>query len=156
MSDRATTDTMLIVKEITLNASRERVFKALTDPQELPQFWGEGVDRWEADVREGGRWQSSGAFPDGRDFSVRGTYLVVRPPTVVEMTVEHTGMGAVDTRVRYDLTQTDGLTRLRVTHSGFIDKQSRDHHSDGWDQILARMATFVHGERLTGFAPTCD
>lgn len=47
-----------IVQEIEIAASPERVFQALTDPEELKAWWGaEGVYRvtlWTADLRVGG------------------------------------------------------------------------------------------------------
>ena len=43
-------------------AKPEAVFKALTDPAELAQWWGaEGIyrtERWSVDLRQGGKWVS--------------------------------------------------------------------------------------------------
>jgi uncharacterized protein YndB with AHSA1/START domain len=136
---------MTIVKEIRIDAPLKKVFAALTDPQQLPQWWGDGVDRWESDLRAGGRWVSYGTFADGSNFSVGGVYRIVQPPTLVEMTCTHWGVNAPQTIFRYELTESDGKTHLRLTHSGFVSEQFRDDHSNGWNQNLARMIAFVTG-----------
>jgi uncharacterized protein YndB with AHSA1/START domain len=133
-----------IVKEITINAPADKVFAALTDPQQLPQWWGDGVNRWESDLRPGGRWASYGAFADGSNFVVKGVHRVLLSPTLAEMSVEHWGTDA-ETVVRHDLTERENKTHLRVTHSGFADQQFRDAHSHGWDQTLSRLVMFVTG-----------
>jgi glutathione S-transferase len=138
ISDARTT----IVKDITISAPADMVFAALTDPKQLTQWWGDGVHRWESDLRAGGRWASYGTFEDGTDFLVKGVYRVIQPPTLVDMTVEHWGTDE-ETMVRYELTEREGKTRLRVRHSGFTTQQFLDAHSHGWDQTLSRLVAFV-------------
>jgi uncharacterized protein YndB with AHSA1/START domain len=136
---------MVIVKKNTIGAPMEKVFAALTDPYQLPQWWGDGVDRWESDLRIGGRWASYGTLADGSNFCVKGIYRIVQPQKLVEMTCQHWGHDVPETIFRYELMETGGKTHLRVTHSGFPSKQFRDGHSHGWDQTLARLVGFVAG-----------
>ncbi len=143
-----TADTSTIVKEITIHAPAAKVFAALTDPAQLPQWWGaEGayhVDRMISDLRVGGRWRSEGISADGGTFSVEGIYRVVEPPHALEMTWTHDWEEHADeTVVRYDLAERDGSTHLRVTHSGFTNAASREAHSSGWDQVLPWMVAYV-------------
>ena len=138
-----TLGTTTIVKEITINAPVEKVFSALTDPQQLPKWWGHGVDSWESDLCAGGRWISHGTFGDGSKFSVGGIYRIVQPPALVETMCQHWGEGAPETIFRYDLTEIDGKTHLRLTHAGFPNKQFRDDHSTSWDQSLTGLVAFV-------------
>lgn len=53
-----------IVEEITIAASAERIFEALTDPQQRLKWWGaEGQYRathMESDLRAGGQWSTRG------------------------------------------------------------------------------------------------
>lgn len=147
-----TADTTTIVKEITINAPAAKVFAALTDPAQLPQWWGEEgkyrVDRMESDLRPGGKWGSYGTSADGSTFSVEGVYRVVDAPHLIEMTWKHDWEeDAEETIVRYELHEERGTTQLRVTHAGFTHKESRDSHSMGWDQVLGWMAGFVEGTR---------
>ena len=64
-----------IVSEIEIAVPAERVFQALVDPEQVLKWWGQtGVYRcteFEADVRRGGRWRSTGMGPNGR-FEVTG------------------------------------------------------------------------------------
>jgi|ERR1700730_11254333 len=54
-----------IVGEIFIAAPPERVFQAITDPNQMPLWWGQqGVYRiteWKADLRPGGKWSSVGS-----------------------------------------------------------------------------------------------
>ena len=77
---RATADaekgTVNVVADIA--AKPEAVFRALTDPAEVVKWWGaEGVyrtDRFESDLRPGGKWKSYIAAPEGSDMKA------IRPP----------------------------------------------------------------------------
>ena len=145
-----TADTTTIVKDIDINAPAAKVFAALTDPNQLPQWWGEEgkyrVDRMESDLRPGGRWGSYGTSADGSTFSVEGMYRVVDAPHRLEMTWKHDwGENPEETVVRYELTEANGTTHLRVTHSGFTSQESRDNHSAGWDQVLRWMIAYATG-----------
>ena len=55
--------------EIFIAAPPERVFQAITDPQQATQWWGQqGVYRiteWKGDVRPGAKWSSAVAGTDG-------------------------------------------------------------------------------------------
>lgn len=43
---------------------------------------------------------------------------------------------ATETLVRFDLEERDGVTTVRLTHSGFAAEVSRERHQ-GWPQILS-------------------
>ena len=62
-------------------ASPETVFAAITDPEQLKQWWGDGknykVERWEGDVRVGARYRSVGTGHTGDPFEVTGEYVAV-------------------------------------------------------------------------------
>jgi len=137
-----------IVKEITINVPAENIFAAITDPKQLPQWWGEPgkyqVTAMESDLRVGGRWKTTGTSADGTTFAVEGVYRLVDRPRLLEMTWNYDWeQGAAETVVRYELTETNGVTHLRVEHSGFGTKESRDNHNDGWDQVLSWMTAYV-------------
>ena len=103
MSTTTANDT--IVKEIAIKAPAERVFEALTNPQQRLKWWGaEGV--------------------------YRGTHM----PSWEKY--------ASETLVRFDLDEKDGVTRVRLTHSGLTTEASRDHHK-GWPQVLAWLRSYV-------------
>jgi uncharacterized protein YndB with AHSA1/START domain len=113
--------------ERIFNAPRERVWKAMTDPKLVAQWWGRGnklvVERME--VERGGHWRFVEHSPDGV-HGFEGRYREVTPPERVVQTFEWDGMPgyvAVDTMTLEDLG--DGRTRL-VTVSLFHTPEERD------------------------------
>lgn len=41
-----------------------------------------------------------------------------------------------ETLVRFDLNEHDGVPHVRLTHSGFSDRGSRDEHGRGWAMVF--------------------
>jgi uncharacterized protein YndB with AHSA1/START domain len=125
--------------ERILNASRERVWKACTDPGLVAQWWGRGnklvIERLE--VQRGGRWRFVEHGPEGAQ-GFEGRFREVMPPERVVQTFEWDGMPgyvAVQTLTLEDLG--NGRTRL-VTVSIFHTVEERDGmlHS-GMEQGMA-------------------
>lgn len=139
----AANDDLTIVREIVIDAPASAVFAALSEPEQLVQWWGDDSSyrcaKMEADLRVNGAWRTTGADGDGNPFAVFGTYRVVEPPTALEFTWRHDRPGtepASETVVRYDLSQRGTSTLLRVTHSGFTDRADFDDHNNGWVTVL--------------------
>jgi uncharacterized protein YndB with AHSA1/START domain len=138
-----------IVAEISIHASAERVFAALVDPAQRVAWWGQ-KGRFEAhdmqsDLRPGGRWVMSGLSPGGRPFTVAGEYRTVEPPRVISFTwLPSWDEDATETLVRFDLDEMNGVTTVRLTHSGFASEASRSKHQ-GWPQILSWLQRYVEG-----------
>jgi uncharacterized protein YndB with AHSA1/START domain len=94
--DRGSTPTTTIyseggdlVFERTFDAPRERVWKAFTDPQIVPRWWGpHGTTTTvtEMDVRPGGKWRYVSSAADRDDVVFYGEYLSVDPPERFEWT----------------------------------------------------------------------
>lgn len=129
-----------IVQEITIAAPAERIFAALTDPGERVKWWGaEGrfqTTHMESDLRPGGRWLMRGIGMGGKPFTVAGVYRTIERPRVLAFTwLPSWQSDATESLVRFDLEETDGVTRVRLTHSGLASAASRDSHR-GWPQIL--------------------
>lgn len=131
-----------IVRELTIDAPASKIYAALTEPEQLTQWWGSDdkyrTENMEADVRVGGRWRTTGKDVDAHEFAVEGEYLKVQPPHLLEFTWRHDWEGAdrAETVVRYELFENNGTTLVRVTHSGFQSETSRDDHGRGWVQVL--------------------
>src|SRR5258708_11149596 len=104
-----------IIKEITINASAERIFDALTNPDQRLKWWGaEGRYRgthMESDLRPGGKWMTRGIGMGGKPFSVGGEYRKIEPPRVLVFTwLPDWEANASETLVRFDLDESDGVT----------------------------------------------
>ncbi len=147
----ATTAGDTIVQEIRINAPASRVFAALTTPDQCVQWWGiEGrfqSTRMESDLRPGGKWIVYGLRADGGNFTVRGEYCEVAQPYLLSFTwLPDWAEGATESLVRFDLEEANGITTVRLTHSGLTSEAARAQHQ-GWPVLLGNMRAF--GERAS-------
>ena len=77
------TDEKTIVISRTLDAPRELVFQAFTDPKHLSQFWGPKFTTapvCEVDLRVGGAFRVEMRGPDGAVYPCTGVYREIVPP----------------------------------------------------------------------------
>jgi uncharacterized protein YndB with AHSA1/START domain len=132
--DRGSTDTTVIYSdggdltfERTFDAPREKVWKALTDPEAVPHWWGRHGTTTiveEMDVRPGGKWRYVSRAGDRDDVTFYGEYLEVDPPKGYKWTfmfdVEGVGpMGGPETWTLEDL---GGRTKVISTgHMGSVE-----------------------------------
>jgi uncharacterized protein YndB with AHSA1/START domain len=156
-----TPDNDAVVAEVFIAAPPERVFQAITDPKQMPLWWGQQglyrVTDWKADLRPGGKWQSDGVGADGSSFRVEGEYLQVDPPRLLVHTWIASYSGAMKTVVRWELERREvpGLqgpgpkkvgtgTFVKIRHEGFAGNlAAASSHSDGWVRVLGWMQAFV-------------
>lgn len=113
--------------ERIFNAPRDRVWKAMTDPKLVAQWWGRGnkLDVEKLEVTRGGHWRFV-EHSDHGDHGFEGRYAEVTPPERLVQTFEWDGMPghvALETCTLEDLG--DGRTRL-VTTSLFLTAEDRD------------------------------
>jgi uncharacterized protein YndB with AHSA1/START domain len=138
-----------IVEEVTIRAPAIRVFEALADPQQRLKWWGRSgrfhATHGESDLRPGGRWLMRGTGVGGKPFCVTGEYRLVEPPRVLAFTwLPDWDENATETLVRFDLDERNGMTIVRLTHSGFASARSRERHQ-GWPQILSWLKQYAEG-----------
>lgn len=71
-----------VIATRVLDAPRERVWRAYTDPEQLAAWWGSPgatIETHEIEVRPGGVWRSTLHFPQG-SYEQKITYLAVQEP----------------------------------------------------------------------------
>ena len=128
-----------IVSEITVNASRERIFAALTVPAERIAWWGGGsaifkTEAMDSDLRVGGKWEMRGMTGE-RPFSISGEYREVDRPRALAFTWSPSwAPEAAGSLVRFELIDQSGSTLVRITHSGLTPEAAQVH--SGWANIL--------------------
>ncbi|MGE3640695.1 MAG: SRPBCC domain-containing protein [Pirellulales bacterium] len=134
-----------IVQEIVIAAPAERVFAAIIDPQQRVQWWGVAgkfqTTSMESDLRPSGNWSMSG-IGGGKPFTIHGEYRVVERPRLIEFT--WTKNEEPITIVRFELTEVDGSTTVRLTHSGLTD-QLREQYQ-GWPWLMALLKGFAEAQ----------
>lgn len=113
--------------ERIFDAPRDRVWRALTDPELVKQWWGRGnpliIERM--DVERGGHWRYV-EHSDHGTHGFEGRYREVTPPERLVATFEWDGMPghvAVQTLTLEDMG--DGRTRI-VSTSIFHTTEERD------------------------------
>jgi uncharacterized protein YndB with AHSA1/START domain len=131
--------------ERVFDASRDRVWRAFTDPDQIAQWWGRGnklvIERME--VERGGHWRCVEHTPEGQ-HGFEGRYREVTPPERIVRTFEWDGMPAyviIETVTFEDLG--DGRTRV-VTTMLFHTTEERDGMFDsgvqrGLDECYAAL-----------------
>jgi uncharacterized protein YndB with AHSA1/START domain len=167
-----TPDQDAVVGELFVAAPPARVFAALTDPNQVPQWWGsQGMYRiteWKGDIRPGGKWSSVGVGADGKSFRVEGEYLEVDPPRVLSHTWIASWTANLKTVVRWELEAADvhGLhpngphragtgTRIKLRHTGFASMPpAAKNHSEGWTRIFGWMQAYLETGETIDTRPT--
>jgi uncharacterized protein YndB with AHSA1/START domain len=139
-----------IIQEVTINARAERIFAALTRPEELLKWWtAEGKFRIvhaECDLQPGGKWRIKVAgdcrAAEGPGSTVYGEYRTIDPPHVLSYTWIRENENYPETLVRWDLEEKDGCTTVRVTHSGLVSESLRARN-DGWPLITDILRAYI-------------
>ena len=144
MNPTSASDT--IIQEITIKAPAQRIFDALTNPSQRTKWWGaEGrfqTTHMESDLRPGGKWMMRGNGMGGKPFTVSGEYRQIEPPRLLVFTwLPSWQEDAIETLVRFDLEEKNGVTTVRLTHSGLTDSSRMSHK--GWPQVLTWLQDYI-------------
>ena len=131
-----------------LPAPRERVFALLTDPAELPGWWGPhgfAVPSVEVDLRPGGPYRFVMQPPDGDAFHLSGEFLEVDPPRRLTYTFawEEPTPDDRETVVVLSLAGVAGGTELRLSQGEFATEERLDLHRAGWSESFEQLREVV-------------
>ena len=135
-----------IVEEIDIAAPAERIFDALTTPEQLRRWWGREqmyTTEWDVDLRVGGGYRCRATGADGSVMIVEGRFLEVDRPLRLGYTWNASWDPTGETTVVYELAPRGESTHLRVTHGGFAPGADRAGYTDGWARVLAWLTEFV-------------
>jgi uncharacterized protein YndB with AHSA1/START domain len=115
-----------ITREI--NAPRDLVHRAYTDPELLAQWLGPRnltmtVEKWE--VRDGGAWRYVQHEPDGTSYGFHGVFHGPQTPDQMIQTFEFEGWPGKVSFSELRLEETDGRT-VAKTHVVFMSIEDRD------------------------------
>lgn len=131
------------------NVTRERLFRAWTDPAELARWWGpEGFTNpvCELDVRPGGNIYIHMQAPDGTVYPMGGTYHKINEPTLLVFSgtaLDENGNAYLEDLNTVTFTEENGQTRLSVhaviTHAEPQAKESIEGMDEGWNQSIDKL-----------------
>jgi uncharacterized protein YndB with AHSA1/START domain len=135
-----------LIQEITIKAPAGRIFDAVTSPKELVEWWGVAgkfqVTKMESDLRPGGKWRMHLTSGSKTVSTVAGEYREIDRPWLLSYTWIREQEDWPETLVRWDLEEKNGMTTVRVTHSGFTSEAMRARNS-GWPMILELVKAYV-------------
>ncbi len=155
MTDHKTIPNSDVVRaEIYIAAPPSRVFKALTDANELARWFRSPecpVKLWEMDARPGGRYgyateKASVTVNGVSEFECHGDIVEMDPPRLLVYSwIANWHLDqSLRTVVRWELTPVAGGTRVVVTHSGLASEEAaRKDYSGGWPGVLEMLKKFT-------------
>lgn len=135
----------------TFDAPRALVYKVMTDPKLVPQWWGPAkhetiVDKM--DFKPGGVWRYVQRDPDGQEFAFRGEYREVVPNERIVQTFEFEPMPGhiiVETITFEDVDGRTKMTSVSKSNSreeieGMIASGMESGAIETWDRLEALVA----------------
>src|SRR5262249_42176501 len=146
----------VIHASVEIAAPPERVFRALTDGNDVVRWWGSPdtyrLTEFTADVRVGGSCRSRGVAVDGKAFEVTGEFLKVDPPRLLVQTWNPDWVPGLKTTLTYRLDPISGGTRLTLRHEGFGEHAAAfKGHPRGWERLLVFLNGYLATSRRPGF-----
>lgn len=157
MNQSDTQQTTELVITRVLDAPRERVWEAWTDPEQMKKWWGPKeftAPSVEIDLREGGKYLNCMRSPDGQEFWSTGVYREIVPMEKLVVTDSfadeqgnvvpgaHYGMPEfpLETEVTVTFEDQDGKTKLTVRHAGMPVGEHGSQAEAGWNESLDKLA----------------
>lgn len=132
-----------LLATVELAVPQERVFQALTSPEEIVDWWVRpGVfdtREWTGDLRAEGTWRASGVG-NGRPYVLEGEFLKIDRPHRLVHTWRVAAAPLAPTIVSYLLESLDGGTRVTLRHSGFTSRDVCIATCIGWETSFERLA----------------
>ncbi len=128
----------LIVVEVSLAASAEQIWAALTEPSKMVQWFFEEIETF---VPEVGAESSFIVSNEGRDFDHRWSVKEVHAPTKIRYGWRYEGYSG-DSEVTFEVSETTDGSKLRLTHEVLEDfpdgvpEFTREACHGGWRYFL--------------------
>lgn len=138
------------IYQVEIATTPERLWKALTDPQETRKYYYGALSI--SDWRVGSRWTSQSA--DGEVY-LEGEILEIDPPRrlVHSFHVVHQPEAAAEapSRIEFEITPIGDRCRLTVTHTG-RGPATKAYTSGGWETIGKGLKELLETGQVVGAA----
>ena len=139
------TETHVVERELTIEASPEAVWEFLVDPDKATAWMGQKAS---FDPRPGGHYRVD-VIPG---HTALGEFVELDPPRRLVYTwgweKGESGPNAVQpgsSTIEIELVPEGDGTRLRFLHRDLPDTDAADSHAHGWDHYLARLTAAAVG-----------
>lgn len=147
-----------------LDAPREFVWKAWTEPDRFMHWWGPReftTSVSEMDFRVGGEYLTCMRSPDGQDYWSKGVYReIVEPERIVftdsfsdedgeTVPASYYGMSGdwpMELLVTVTFEEYEGKTKLTLRHAGIPAGENRDMAAEGWNESFDKLAEYAASE----------
>src|SRR4051812_45855729 len=126
---------------IIINAPATQVWEALTNPAIVKQyFFGTNV---KSDWKKGSPIIWEGEW-EGKAYQDKGEILDIDPGKYVKYSYWSSMSGAEDkpenyADVSYQLTESDGKTKLTIGQSNIKDEKAKEHSEQNWQSVFGKM-----------------
>jgi uncharacterized protein YndB with AHSA1/START domain len=138
------------VYQVEIATTAERLWQALTDPQQTRKYWHGALST--SDWKVGSRWTSESE--DGEVY-LDGEILEIDPPRrlVHSFHIVHKPEAAAEapSRLEFEITPIGDRCRLTVTHSG-RGPATMAYTSGGWETIFAGLKELLETGQVVGAA----
>ena len=129
---------LTVKASITINADRQMVWKGLTDPKLIKQYFF-GTDA-HSDWKKGSPIVFRGVW-EGKPYEDKGTILDIDPPKFIKYNYWSNFSGTPDIPenyaiITYSLKQNGNQIQLDVTQDGIANEEARDHSQKNWIGVL--------------------
>lgn len=147
----AASDELTLHLQRAVPASRLRVFRAHSDPDELAKWWGPKgftAPSIDYDLRVGGAYRIGMQPPEGEMFYLSGEFLDVDPPSRLTYTFRWDDPDPDDreTLVTFSLRELGESTEVAVDQGVFATEGRRALHVQGWTDTLVRLEELMARE----------
>ena len=131
-----------------INASKQAVYEAWTKADALT-IWFAPTEEMTTIIHEmeltvGGGYRFEMLEPDGTQHIVYGEYVELNPFDQLVFTWKwESDEQKVNSLVTIDLTESNGITNMILTHEKLASQESVDLHSEGWTGCLEQLVKFM-------------
>ena len=148
-------DDLMLVITREFQVPIDKVWSALTDPDQAPAWWGprgfhtprESID---ATLEIGGVYRACMIQANtGQEHWWSGVHTDVEPPNLLVLTHawdKPDGTRGFETEVTFQLEEIDGGTRMTFTQGPFDTLDNRDGHGVGWRESFDRLAEHLRSK----------
>lgn len=144
-------DGLVLDLKYVLAGPRERIFRALTEPAALAEWWGPSgftTPEIELDLTVGGGYRFGMQPSSGELFHLAGEFLEIEPPSRLVYTFrwEEPDPDDQETVVRLSLGVVGEATEVSLSHGEFATEARLMLHRSGWTDSFVKLRQVVESD----------